>query len=66
MSGSDDFGTFDRYAETPVAQMPDDMRHAYEFTEIVVVPATTRTRRRLDHAPEPGRSGGASLITPPG
>ncbi|NEB93954.1 carboxymuconolactone decarboxylase [Streptomyces bauhiniae] len=32
MSGSDDFGTFGRYVETPVAQMPDDMRDAYEFT----------------------------------
>ena len=27
-----DFGTFGRYVETPVEEMPPDMRSAYEYT----------------------------------
>ena len=32
MEGSSDFGTFGRFAETPVGRMPQDMKAAYEFT----------------------------------
>lgn len=32
MSSASDFGTFGRYVETPVAQMPPDMKDAYDFT----------------------------------
>lgn len=32
MSHSSDFGTFGRFTETPVDQMPPDMKAAYEFT----------------------------------
>ena len=32
MSESSDFGTFGRYAETPVDTMPPDMKEAYDFT----------------------------------
>ena len=32
MSTHPDFGTFGRYRETPVDEMPDAMRQAYEFT----------------------------------
>ena len=32
MSESPDFGTFGRYMETPVEQMPSDMKAAYDFT----------------------------------
>ena len=32
MSESSDFGTFGRFVETPVDQMPSDMKQAYEFT----------------------------------
>ena len=33
MADRNDFGTFGRYREIPVADMPDDMRDAYEFTK---------------------------------
>jgi len=33
MVDSTDFGTFGRYRETPVADMPADMRDAYDFTK---------------------------------
>jgi 4-carboxymuconolactone decarboxylase len=32
MAENSDFGTFGRYVETPLEQMPDDMRDAFEFT----------------------------------
>ena len=32
MAENPDFGTFGRYAETPVDKMPADMRDAYDFT----------------------------------
>jgi 4-carboxymuconolactone decarboxylase len=32
MTGNTDFGTFGRFTETPVSQMPADMRDAYDFT----------------------------------
>ncbi len=32
MTGEQDFGTFGRYEETPVAAMPGEMRDAYDFT----------------------------------
>jgi 4-carboxymuconolactone decarboxylase len=32
MSESSDFGTFGRFVETPVDQMPSEMKEAYEFT----------------------------------
>ena len=32
MADQPDFDTFGRYVETPVADMPPDMRDAYEFT----------------------------------
>lgn len=33
MTRNPDFGTFGRYAETPVADMPPEMKDAYEFTK---------------------------------
>jgi len=33
MADSDDFGTFGRFRETPVADMPGDMKDAYDFTK---------------------------------
>jgi len=33
MSDQNDFGTFGRYRETPLANMPADVRDAYEFTK---------------------------------
>lgn len=33
MTSESDFGTFGRFRETPVAQMPPDMKSAYEFTK---------------------------------
>jgi 4-carboxymuconolactone decarboxylase len=33
MSANPDFGTFGRYQETPVDEMPADMKAAYEFTK---------------------------------
>lgn len=33
MSHNPDFGTFGRFTETPVDQMPAEMREAYEFTK---------------------------------
>lgn len=32
VTGRPDFGSFGRYRETPVAEMPDDMKDAYAFT----------------------------------
>ena len=32
MAGNPDFGTFGRYAETPVDKMPAAMKDAYDFT----------------------------------
>jgi 4-carboxymuconolactone decarboxylase len=32
MSDKTDFGTFGRYVETPVSEMPKDMRQAYDYT----------------------------------
>jgi 4-carboxymuconolactone decarboxylase len=32
MSENSDFGTFGRFVETPVVQMPADMKEAYDFT----------------------------------
>ena len=32
MPGNTDFGTFGRYQETPVDEMPPDMKDAYDFT----------------------------------
>jgi 4-carboxymuconolactone decarboxylase len=32
MTGNTDFGTFGRFTETPVSQMPADMKDAYDFT----------------------------------
>ena len=32
MPDNPDFGTFGRYVETPVGQMPAEMKDAYEFT----------------------------------
>ncbi|HJY57716.1 MAG TPA: hypothetical protein VJ418_15170 [Streptosporangiaceae bacterium] len=32
MSDNTDFGTFGRYTETPVSEMPKDMRQAYDYT----------------------------------
>ncbi len=32
MSSNDDFGTFGRYQETPVAEMSPEMKDAYDFT----------------------------------
>ncbi|ORV89842.1 carboxymuconolactone decarboxylase [Mycobacterium interjectum] len=32
MSDTSDFGTFGRFVETPVAEMPPEMRAAYDFT----------------------------------
>jgi 4-carboxymuconolactone decarboxylase len=32
MSGTDDFGTFGRFVETPVGSMSPEMKEAYEFT----------------------------------
>ena len=32
MSVDGDFGTFGRFEETPVADMPGEMRDAYDFT----------------------------------
>ena len=32
MSNNDDFGTFGRYQETPVAEMRPEMKDAYDFT----------------------------------
>jgi 4-carboxymuconolactone decarboxylase len=32
MSDQTDFGTFGRYVETPVSEMPEDMRQAYDYT----------------------------------
>ena len=32
MTGSADFGTFGRYEEVPVGEMPADMRAAYDYT----------------------------------
>ena len=32
MSEDQDFGTFGRFVETPVAQMSPEMRDAYDFT----------------------------------
>jgi 4-carboxymuconolactone decarboxylase len=32
MSDKTDFGTFGRYVETPVSEMPADMRQAYDYT----------------------------------
>ena len=33
MADQPDFGTFGRFLETPVAEMPPDMKDAYEFTK---------------------------------
>lgn len=33
LEDADDFGTFGRYAETPVAEMPPDQRAAFDFTK---------------------------------
>ena len=33
MAAEDDFGTFGRFVETPVAEMPADMRDAYDYTK---------------------------------
>ena len=33
MADRSDFGTFGRYCEIPVADMPADMRSAYDFTK---------------------------------
>jgi hypothetical protein len=33
MADRTDFGTFGRYRETPVADMPADMKDAYDFTK---------------------------------
>ena len=33
MVDREDFGTFGRYRETPLAHMPSDMKEAYEFTK---------------------------------
>lgn len=33
MADRSDFGTFGRYCETPVADMPADMKGAYDFTK---------------------------------
>jgi 4-carboxymuconolactone decarboxylase len=33
MAPNPDFGTFGRFVETPVEQMPADMREAYDFTQ---------------------------------
>jgi 4-carboxymuconolactone decarboxylase len=32
MSGNTDFGTFGRFTETPVSEMPEEMRQAYYYT----------------------------------
>jgi 4-carboxymuconolactone decarboxylase len=32
MTGNSDFGTFGRFTETPVSEMPADMKDAYDFT----------------------------------
>jgi 4-carboxymuconolactone decarboxylase len=32
MSGNSDFGTFGRFVETPVSEMPEEMRQAYDCT----------------------------------
>jgi 4-carboxymuconolactone decarboxylase len=32
MSDATDFGTFGRYTELPVSEMPEDMRQAYDYT----------------------------------
>ena len=32
MTGNTDFGTFGRFTETPVSQMPADLKDAYDFT----------------------------------
>jgi 4-carboxymuconolactone decarboxylase len=32
MNSNTDFGTFGRFVETPVSEMPEDMRQAYDFT----------------------------------
>jgi 4-carboxymuconolactone decarboxylase len=32
MTENPDFGTFGRFSETPVSQMPADMKDAYDFT----------------------------------
>ncbi len=32
MTGSSDFGTFGRYDEVPVSEMPADMKQAYDYT----------------------------------
>jgi hypothetical protein len=32
MSDNTDFGTFGRFAETPVSEMPEEMKQAYDYT----------------------------------
>ena len=32
MSAASDFGSFGRFKETPVDQMPSEMKEAYDFT----------------------------------